>query len=106
MFETFVSNCPLLEQLTFESSSRFDFKGINAPNLKVLSLMGIFKSISVNNAPKVANFSIHSKASVGVVEGGGGKFDWAGLLDGLPVLRSLHMDGPYLMATILISFFR
>ncbi|KAE9454467.1 hypothetical protein C3L33_13625, partial [Rhododendron williamsianum] len=33
-----------------------------------------------------------------VVEGGGGKFDWAGLLDGLPVLRSLHMDGPYLMS--------
>ncbi|KAG5521292.1 hypothetical protein RHGRI_033746 [Rhododendron griersonianum] len=98
LFETFVSSCPLLEQLTFESSSRFDFKGIDAPNLKVLSLMGIFKSISVKNAPKVANFSIHSKASVGVVEGGGGKFDWAGLLDGLPVLRSLHMDGPYLMS--------
>ncbi|XP_058193543.1 F-box/FBD/LRR-repeat protein At1g13570-like [Rhododendron vialii] len=99
LFETFVSSCPVLEQLTFESSSRFDFNGIDAPNLKVLSLMGIFKSISVKNAPKVANFSIRSKASVGVVEGGG-KFDWAGLLDGLPVLKSLRMDSPYLMSLV------
>ncbi|KAF7123479.1 hypothetical protein RHSIM_Rhsim12G0069400 [Rhododendron simsii] len=90
LFETFVSSCPVLEQLTFESSARFDFNGIDAPNLKVLSLMGIFKSISVKNAPKVANFSIHSKAFVGVVGGGGGKFDWAGLLDGLPVLKSVY----------------
>ncbi|XP_058193524.1 F-box/FBD/LRR-repeat protein At1g13570-like isoform X1 [Rhododendron vialii] len=97
-FQTFISSCPILEQLTFESSTCFDFIGIDAPNLKVLSFIGIFKSLKVKNAPHLANFSIDSKASVGIVERGGDKFGWAGFFDSLPVLKNLHMGGQYLMS--------
>ncbi|KAG5521275.1 hypothetical protein RHGRI_033730 [Rhododendron griersonianum] len=88
-FQTLVSSCPLLEQLKFESSACFDYIGIDASNLKVLSLTGFFKSLCVKNAHHLVNFSLHSKAFKHRLEYQDG-LEWAGLLDGLPVLENLR----------------
>ncbi|KAG5521291.1 hypothetical protein RHGRI_033745 [Rhododendron griersonianum] len=94
-FQNLVSSCPLLEKLKFESSACFDYIGIDASNLKVLSLTGFFKSLRVKNARHLTKFSLYPKAcQFGIRDA----VEWAGLLDGLPVLEHLHMGGPYVWA--------
>ncbi|KAG5521264.1 hypothetical protein RHGRI_033722 [Rhododendron griersonianum] len=98
-FQTLVSSCPLLEQLKFESSACFDFIGIDASNLKVLSLTGFFKSLCFMNAPHLANFSLHPKAFTGRLVRRDAQ-EWDALLDGLPVLENLCMGSPYVLLLV------
>ncbi|CAL5338522.1 unnamed protein product [Camellia sinensis] len=57
-FGSFISNCPLLEQLRLDDCSSFDSLKINAPNLKVFSFLGFFKLISFKSTPHLAAISI------------------------------------------------
>lgn len=57
-FGSFISNCPLLEQLRLDDCSSFDSLKINAPNLKVFSFLGFFKLISFKSIPHLAAISI------------------------------------------------
>ncbi|KAF5945383.1 hypothetical protein HYC85_015611 [Camellia sinensis] len=70
-----VSSCPLLEQLTLESSTAFGCLEIDAPNLKVLHLVGIFNSICFKNTSHLAIVSMRFPHN-GMRFNEGGTFDW------------------------------
>lgn len=89
-----VSSCPLLEQLTLESSTTFGCLEIDAPNLKVLHLVGIFNSICFKNTSHLAIVSMCFPPN-GMRFNEGGTFDWVNLFRSLPVLENLHMAGYY-----------
>lgn len=95
-FQNLVSGCPLLEQLTFETSTSFGFIEIEAPNLKVLNLLGIFESVCVKNAPYLANVSIRSKVPNGDVENWGNPFDMVSFLHCIPVVKNLNIGYQYM----------
>lgn len=95
-FQNLVSRCPLLEQLTFETSTSFGSIEIEAPNLKVLNLLGIFKSVRVKNAPYLANVSIRSKLPKGDVETWGNPFDMVSFLRCIPIVKNLNIGYQYM----------
>ncbi|CAL5338518.1 unnamed protein product [Camellia sinensis] len=70
-----VSSCPLLEQLTLESPTAFGCLEIDAPNLKVLHLVGIFNSICFKNTSHLAIVSMRFPPN-GMRFNEGGTFDW------------------------------
>ncbi|XP_059650290.1 F-box/FBD/LRR-repeat protein At1g13570-like [Cornus florida] len=58
VLNSLISSSPLLEQLTLESSIRFDYLEIDAPNLNFLSTYAFFGSIHFKNTPLLAAVSI------------------------------------------------
>ncbi|KAF7124089.1 hypothetical protein RHSIM_Rhsim12G0068100 [Rhododendron simsii] len=59
-----ISTCPLLEQLTIQSSTGFDLLEIVACNLRCLRLVGFFSSVCFKNTPQLAKVSMHLESSL------------------------------------------
>lgn len=65
-FGIFISNCPLLEQLTLENCPHFFCLRLSSPNLKYLSFHGSFDSVNFKNTPllQVVSISLNGMAEI------------------------------------------
>ncbi|XP_058193518.1 F-box/FBD/LRR-repeat protein At1g13570-like isoform X1 [Rhododendron vialii] len=99
MFEQFISNCSLLEQLRLSYCTKFDFLIINAPNLKHFFFCGTLKSVSFKNTPLLAVVSIELFSLVGTVKRPEEEADsdWVKFFQCLPAaIEDMHLDRPFL----------
>ncbi|KAH7834123.1 hypothetical protein Vadar_012906 [Vaccinium darrowii] len=94
----FISNCPLLEQLSLRHCADFDSLEINAPNLKYFDFFGIFVSVSLENTPLLAEISVTliSWGTTRDKEPEEADSEWVKFFPSLPAIEKMNLHGAFL----------
>ncbi|KAE9454328.1 hypothetical protein C3L33_13773, partial [Rhododendron williamsianum] len=88
-----ISSCPLLEDLTLQSSTSLDSLEVVGPNLKSVCCEGHFRSICFSNTSHLANVSIYLQGSRNELFLSEGEISSSVVLLGsVPVIEFLELD--------------
>ncbi|XP_058194710.1 F-box/FBD/LRR-repeat protein At1g13570-like isoform X2 [Rhododendron vialii] len=88
-----ISSCPLLEDLTLQSSTSLDSLEVVGPNLKSVCCEGHFRSICFSNTSHLANVSIYLQGSRNKLFLSEGEISSSVVLLGsVPVIEFLELD--------------